>query len=319
MTRPFRFAVGAGRATDRHVLIERAKLAESLGYSTFLASDHLVDQLGPLQTLSSVAEATTHLRIGTFVLNNDLRHPAVLAQELASLDLLSGGRLEIGLGAGWNIDEYRAAGLSYDRHGVRFERMTEALSVLKGLFSDADGPFSFSGKHYQISATDGFAFPKPQQRPHPPFLIGGGGRLALAFAAREAQIVGVAPRLPRPAEPDVRSLLAEATAEKVEWVREAAGERFSDLELNTYGSLGPAQITDNARGAARALAERLKDRYGCELSEDEVLESPHAFIGTVDELVQKCLMLRERFGLSYIFPIAEPEAFAPVVERLAGR
>ena len=317
--RPFRFAVGAGRATDRHAVVERARLAESLGYSTFLVSDHLLDQLAPLQLLSSVAEATTRLRIGTFVLNNDLRHPAVLAQELASLDVLSGGRLEIGLGAGWNIDEYRAAGISYDRHGVRFERMTEALTVLKGLLSDAAEPFRFSGKHYQISALEGFAAVKPQQRPHPPFLIGGGGRLALTFAAGEAQIVGLAPRLPRPAEPDVRSLLAEATAEKVDWVRAAAGERFSDLELNTYGSLGPAQITDDARSAARALAERLKGRYGCELTEDEVLESPHTFIGTVDQLVQKCLMLRERFGLSYIFPIAEPEAFAPIVERLAGK
>jgi probable F420-dependent oxidoreductase len=316
MPRPFRFAVGAARFTDRHALIERAKLAESLGYSIFLASDHLVDQLGPLQTLSTVAEATTRLRIGTFVLNNDLRHPAVLAQELASLDLLSGGRLEIGLGAGWNIDEYRAVGLSYDRHGVRFERMTEALTVLKGLFGDS--PFTFSGKHYQITEMDGQPFVKPHQRPHPPFLIGGGGRLALGFAAREAQIVGVAPRLPRPAEPDVQSLLAEATAEKLEWVRQAAGERFSELELNTYGSLGQAQITNDARGAARALADRLKDRYGCELSEDDVLESPHAFIGTVDQIVEKCLMLRERYGLTYIFPIAEPEAFAPIVERLVG-
>jgi len=317
MTRPFRFAVGAGRSTDRHELIERAKLAESLGYSTFLASDHLMDQLAPLQALSIVAEATTRLRIGTFVLNNDLRHPAVLAQELASLDVLSGGRLEIGLGAGWNIDEYRAAGLGYDRHSVRFERMTEALAVLKGLF--ADGPFHFAGKHYQITEMDGAAFMRPHQRPHPPFLIGGGGRLALTFAAREAQIVGLAPRLPRPAEPDVQSLLAEATDEKVAWVREAAGARFAELELNTYASLGPAQITDDARGAARALADRLQARYGCELTEDDVLESPHTFIGTVDALVQKCLMLRERFGLSYIFPIAEPAAFAPVVERLAGR
>ncbi len=317
MARPFRFAVGAGGSSDRRVLVERARLAESLGYSTFLASDHLMGQLAPLQTLSIVAEATTVLRIGTFVLNNDLRHPAVLAQELASLDLLSGGRLEIGLGAGWNIDEYRAAGLSYDRHGVRFERMTEALTVLKGLFGD--GPFSFSGKHYQITEMDGHPFVKPHQRPHPPFLIGGGGRQALTFAARGAQIVGLAPRLPRPAEPDVQSLLAEATAEKVEWVREAAGDRFSDLELNTYGSLGPAQITNDPRGSARSLAERLKERYGCELTEQEVLESPHTFIGTVDQLVEKCLMLRERFGLSYIFPIAEPEAFAPVVERLAGR
>jgi probable F420-dependent oxidoreductase len=314
MARPFRFAVGAGTSTDRRALVERARLAESLGYSTFLASDHIMGQLAPLQMLSTVVEATTVLRVGTFVLNNDLRHPAVLAQELASLDLLSGGRLEIGLGAGWNIDEYRAAGLSYDRHPVRFARMSEALTVLKGLFADA--PFSFAGKHYQIGAIDGLL--KPHQRPHPPFLIGGGGRPALTFAAREAQIVGLAPRLPRPAEPDVQSLLAEATAEKVAWVRAAAGEHFADLELNTYASLGTAQITDDARGAARGLAERLKERYGCELTDEEMLESPHSFIGTVDQLVQKCLMLRERYGISYIFPIAEPAAFAPVVERLAG-
>jgi probable F420-dependent oxidoreductase len=315
MPHPFRFAVGAGEATDRQSLIDRARLAESLGYSTFLVSDHLLDQLAPLQTLSLVAEATTRLRLGTFVLNNDLRHPAVLAQELASLDVLSGGRLEVGLGAGWNIDEYRAAGLSYERHAERFERMAESMQVLKGLFGD--GPFSFAGKHYQVSELDGR--PKPLQRPHPPFLIGGGGKLALDFAAREAQIVGVAPRLPRPAQPDVHSLLAAATAEKIDWVRAAAGEQFEGLELNTYGSLGQAVVTDDARGVARELAGRLSSRYGVELTEDDVLESPHTFIGSVDGLVQKCLMLRERFGLSYIFPLGDPQAFAPVIERLAGR
>jgi len=315
MPRSFRFAVGAGQATDRQALIDRARLAESLGYSTFLVSDHLLDQLAPLQALSVVAEATTRLRLGTFVLNNDLRHPAVLAQELASLDRLSGGRLEIGLGAGWNVEEYRAAGLDYDRHPVRFERMAEAVQVLKGLF--ADGAFTFSGTHYQVTEMDGA--PKPLQRPHPPFLIGGGGRLVLTLAAREAQIVGLAPRIPRPAQPDVPSLLAPATVEKLGWVRAAAGDRISDLELNTYGSLGPATITDDARGAARVLAERLDKLYGVELTEDEVLDSPHAFIGSVDQLVQKCLRLREQFGISYIFPLGEPEAFAPVIERLAGR
>jgi probable F420-dependent oxidoreductase len=316
MPHPFRFAVGAGQATDRQALIERAKRAEFLGYSTFLVSDHLLDQLAPLQTLSLVAEATTRLRIGTFVLNNDLRHPAVLAQELASLDQLSGGRLEIGLGAGWNVEEYRAAGLTYARHAQRLERLGEAVKVLKGLFAEGSS-FSFAGKHYQIEEMDGR--PKPYQQPHPPFLIGGGGRLGLELAAREAQIVGVAPRLPRPAQPDVESLLAPATAEKIEWVRAAAGDRFGELEFNTYGSLGPAVVTDDARAAARALAERLKARYGVELSEEEVIDSPHTFIGTVDAIVEKCLMLRELFGLSYIFPLGDPEDFAPVVERLTGR
>jgi probable F420-dependent oxidoreductase len=315
MPRSFRFAVGAGQATDRQALIDRARLAEVLGYSTFLVSDHLLDQLAPLQALSVVAEATTRLRIGTFVLNNDLRHPTVLAQELASLDRLSGGRLEIGLGAGWNVNEYRAAGLDYEPHAVRFERMAESVQVLKGLFGDE--PFSFDGKHYQVTEMDGA--PKPLQRPHPPFLIGGGGRLVLTLAAREAQIVGLAPRIPRPGRPDVPSLLAPATVEKLDWVQAAAAERFSELELNTYGSLGPAMLTDDARGAARVLGERLAKLYGVELTEDEILESPHAFIGSVDQLVQKCLMLRERYGISYIFPLGEPEAFAPVIERLDGR
>jgi probable F420-dependent oxidoreductase len=315
MARPFRFGVGAGQASDRRALAEQARLAESLGYSTFLTSDHLLDQLGPIATLATVAAATTTLRVGTFVLNNDLRHPAVLAQELASVDVLSGGRLEIGLGAGWNLDEYRAAGLQYDQFAMRHERMAEALHVLKGLFDD--GVCAFAGKHYQIVAMDGR--PKPVQRPHPPFLIGGGGRRGLTFAARAAQIVGLAPRLPRPGSPDVMSLTATATAEKIDWIREAAGSRFAELELNTYASLGPAQVTDDARGAARALADRLRQRYGVDLEEDDLLESPHTFIGTVDALVEKCLMLRERFGISYVFPLAAPAAFAPVVERLAGR
>jgi hypothetical protein len=117
----------------------------------------------------------------------------------------------------------------------------------------------------------------------------------------------------------VRSLLADATDEKIEWIREAGGDRFSSLELNTYASLGPAQVTDDALGAARALGDRLRDRYGVEVSATELLESPHTFFGTVDQLVQKCLMLRERFGLSYILPLADPIEFAPVVERLAGK
>jgi probable F420-dependent oxidoreductase len=262
-----------------------------------------------------VAQVTSTIRLGTFVLNNDLRHPAVVAQDLASIDVLSGGRLEIGIGAGWNIDEYRAAGLSYDRFAMRFARMTEAVAVLKGLLGD--GAFSFSGSHYTIAEMDGR--PKPLQKPHPPILIGSGGRTGLEFAARNADIVGLAPRLPRPGQPDVASLMLAATAEKVEWVRNAAGERFDQLELNTYGSIGPAHVTDDALTAARALAERLGGRYGVEVSAEDVLDSPHVFIGSVQQLVDKCLMLRERFGISYFLPLGDLTEFAPVVERLVGR
>lgn len=312
--RPFRFAVGTAGLKERSALVEHARTAESIGYSTMLIADHLLDQLAPLIALSAVAQATSRMRLGTFVLNNDLRHPAVLAQELASLDLLSDGRLDIGLGAGWNVSEYTAAGMDFDSHGVRFRRMSESVSVLKGLFGEA--PLSFAGEHYRIAEMNGL--PKPLQKPHPPLMIGGGGKRMLEFAAREAQIVGLAPRLPSPSKPDLHSVLAEATDEKVAWIRAAAGDRFADLELNTYPCLGPVEVTDNPRGAARALSERLVERYGITLTEDELLDSPHVFYGTVDQLADKLLGLRERFGISYMLVLGDMHAFAPVVERLAG-
>jgi probable F420-dependent oxidoreductase len=310
--RSFRFAAGAA-GPDRSALIQQARDAESMGYSTYLVADHLLDQFGPVPALVAVADATTRLRLGTFVLNNDLRHPAVLAQDLASLDVLSDGRLEIGLGAGWNVKEYRQAGVAFDRYPVRFERMRESLHVLKGLFGD--GAFSFDGKHYQITDMDGR--PKPKQRPHPPIMLGGGGQRLLRLAATEAQIVGLAPRIPSPEHPDIRSCTAEATAEKVAWVREAAGPRFAELELNTYTALGPVQITDDAIAAGSAVADRLRQRYGAELSVEEVLDSPHVFIGTVQQLVDKCLALRERLGITYIFAFGDLPGFAKVVERVS--
>jgi probable F420-dependent oxidoreductase len=310
--RPFRFAIGNAGLKERAALVEHARAAESLGYSTLLMADPLLDQLAPLHVLTAVAQVTTHLRVGTFVLNNDLRHPAVLAQELASLDLLSDGRLDIGLGAGWNAPEYTAAGLSFDPHGVRFRRMAESLQILKGLFDD--GPFSFAGAHYQITELNGL--PKPLQKPHPPLMIGGGGKRMLEFAAREAQIVGLAPRLSSAAKADLLSVLADATAEKVAWVRAAAGARFDKLELNTYPCLGPMQITDQPLRAAGELSDRLHERYGTRLTPDELLDSPHVFLGSVDQLVEKCRGLRERFGISYILVIGDMHAFAPVIERL---
>jgi probable F420-dependent oxidoreductase len=313
--KPFRFAIGTNGLKERSPLLEHARSAEAMGYSTLLIADHLLDQLAPLVALSAVAQVPSRMRLGTFVLNNDLRHPAVLAQELASLDLLSDGRLDIGLGAGWNVPEYTAAGLSFDAHVVRFSRMAESVRILKGLFGPA--PMSLDGAHYRLSDLNGL--PKPVQQPHPPIMIGGGGQRMLQFAAREAQIVGLAPRLPSGGKADVRSVLAEATAEKIAWVREAAGERFADLELNTYPCLGPIQVTDDPRSAARALADQLHKRYAVELTEDEVLDSPHVFYGTVRQLADKCVGLRERFGISYILVLGDMYAFAPVIERLAGQ
>jgi probable F420-dependent oxidoreductase len=179
--RPFEFLADARSIVGGAELAASARRAESIGYHAMVVPDHLIPQLGPISTMAWVAAATERLRVSAFVLNNDLRHPAVLAQELASLDVLSGGRLDVAIGAGWNKPEYDQIGLAFDRTPVRQARLIQAVAVLKGAF--ADGPFSFTGEHYTITDLDGQ--PKPVQKPHPPFLIGGGGRRTLEMACRE--------------------------------------------------------------------------------------------------------------------------------------
>ena len=312
--RPFRFLAAVQEVVDGRPLAELARRAESMGYDGVVIPDHLMDQLSPVPAMAVIAAATERLRVGTFVFNNDLRHPAVLAQDLASLDVLSGGRLEIGIGAGWNKPEYDAIGLSFDPGGVRVARLEESIAVLKGLF--ADGPFSFRGEHYTITEMDGR--PKPVQRPHPPFLVGGGRRRVLTLAGREADIVGLAPRtVPGGVARDPRSITVEATREKIDWVREGAGDRFGALELNSYPTMGASVITDDARGEARKVLDRLREGSGIEISEEDVLASPHVFIGSVEGLVEKLRGLREELGIS-CFMTGDIDALAPVVERLAG-
>jgi probable F420-dependent oxidoreductase len=310
---PFRFVADMSRIVDARTLAEDARRAESIGYSVAVLGDHLLEQLAPFPALAVIAGATERLRIGTFVINNDLRHPAVLAQDLATLDVLSGGRLEIGIGAGWNEDEYLAAGLPFDPPGTRIGRLEAAVTVLRGLF--ADGPFTYRDEHYVITALDGL--PKPVQRPHPPFMVGGGGRRILTFAAREADIVGLAPRAVADGSVAIEDCLVPGVTERIGWIRAAAGERFDGLELNVYPSVGRLTITDHARQEAEALAQRLAGRYGSDASVDDLLESPFVFIGSVDGLAAKFREMRDRFGISSVTTF-EMDAFAPVVERLAG-
>jgi probable F420-dependent oxidoreductase len=314
--RPFRFLATADDYPDFAELTSLARKAEAVGCSAFVLPDHLIGQYAPLQALAVVAAATERLRVGTFVLNTGLRHPAVLAQDLATLDVLSGGRLEIGLGAGWNKPEHDAIGIPFEPVGVRIGRLTEAITILKGCF--ADGPFSFSGEHYTITGHDGV--PTPVQRPHPPLFLGGGGKRLLTLAGREAQIVGLAPRLIQGDTPrvDARSLTAAATEEKIGWVREAAGDRFGELELNTYPTGGPMVVTSEPRAEARRRADRIREQTGTELTVEEILDSPHVFIGSIKDLVRKFTDLRERFGISS-FLIDDLDALAPVVEELAGQ
>lgn len=315
--RPFRFLTDTGEHHDGPALAAFARRAESIGYSALVIPDHLTAQYSPIPFLTSVAAATETLRVGTFVFNNNLRHPAVLAQDLATVDRLSGGRLEVGLGAGWNKPEHDAIGIPFEPVGSRVAKLAEAIQVFKGCFGDEK--FSFDGSHYTI--TDYDAQPKPVQRPHPPIFIGGGGKGLLTLAAKEAQVIGLAPRLTKDEKGlpalDTPSITAAATEEKIGWIREAAGDRFVELELNSYPTGGPMVLTSDSKGEARRRADKLRERTGVALTVEEIMESPHVFIGSLKELTQKFIDLRERFGISS-FLLDDMETFAPIVEELAG-
>jgi probable F420-dependent oxidoreductase len=307
--RAFRFGMLAARTAGRQVWQEKARQIEAAGFSTILLTDHLGDdRLAPLPALVSAAEAAPTLRLGTIVLNNDLRHPAVLAKDVATVDILSDGRVELGLGAGWEHEDYTRAGLPYDRAGVRVSRLEESLEILDALFTG--DTVNYSGQHYTIS--DLPAVPKPVQQPRPPFLVGGGGKRLLGVAARRADVVGIhiRARIDGTGQ-DWSSAVVEDVEQKVAWVREAAGDRFAQLEL--CQNLFAVVVTDDQR----AVAGQMTGRFG--LSADEILASPYFLIGTVDQIVDKLRANRERFGISYIIaPDVFLDALKPIVARLAG-
>ncbi len=232
----------------------------------------------------------------------------MLAKAAATIDVLSGGRFELGIGAGWLKEEYDQTGIPFDPAPVRIERLTEAVRLIKRIFAE-EPPVSFAGSHYTVTDLD--CPPRPVQHPHPPFMIGGGGPRLLAVAAREADIVGITTRARRDGSKDTTDLTAGATAQKIAWIREAAGGRFADLELNVV--VGDVVRTADVPGEAARLAER----YG--VSADDILGSPQILIGSVEEMVERLHERRQRFGFSYIV-VTEPnmEALAPVVARLAG-
>jgi probable F420-dependent oxidoreductase len=307
--RRFRFGIQCSGPLPGTTWQETARRIEAMGYSTLFVPDHFGDQLAPITALSVAAEATTDLRVGALVFDNDYRHPVTLAMEMATLDLLSSGRVELGLGAGWMATDYEQAGLPYDRPGVRVDRFEEALAVLRGMF--AEGPFDHVGEHYRITGLDGR--PTPHTPGGPPLLIGGGGRRVLSIAARHADIVGVNPNLREGAITAATALdaLAGPTDEKVRWVREAAGDRFGSLELNVLSFA--ASVTDDLDGFAGFLGEL----FGA--PPEEVLEAPTVVAGSVEQIVDRLLTRRDRWGFSYyVFQVDAAETMAPIVARLAG-
>ena len=308
--RPFRFGVQSTTTGDRHQWVELARKVEDLGYSTLTMPDHFTEQFAPVPALQSAADATTTLRVGALVFDNDYKHPVVLAKELATIDVLSDGRLEIGLGAGWQVSDYEQSGIPYDRAGVRIDRFLDGLAVIRGALGAE--PFSFSGEHYTITGYNGL--PKPVQQPAPPILIGGGGPRVLRIAARQADIVGVNPSLSAGVidQSTFATATAESTDEKLAIVREAAGERLDRIELNVRTFM--VMVTDDVSQSLDALASFAG-------SEPEAVnQSPYALVGPPSKLVEDLLARRERWGFSYvIIGQSEVEAFAPVVAELAGR
>ncbi|RDH79640.1 TIGR03621 family F420-dependent LLM class oxidoreductase [Mycolicibacterium moriokaense] len=307
--RPIRFGTGGGGVADRDRLIAAARRAEDIGYSTFSMADHFGLPLAPLIALQAVADATKTLRITQTVLAQDFRHPAVLAKELATLDVLSGGRVEIGLGAGWMQTEYDQAGIPFDAATARVARLEESAIILKGLFGDS--PFSFSGEHFCISNLDGT--PKPVQRPHPPILIGGGGRKLLAAAARHADIIQVMPRIRPPGQPiDAAEFSATTYRSKIDHIKAVAGERFSRIELGTQLLL--ATVTDDPDGTLERFAA------GYHLRGEDLRASPLVAVGSLSEVCVKLIGLRDEYGLNYFAcPMGvKPSSLAPIIEKVAG-
>ena len=308
---PFRFGVNVRDAPSRAAWQDTARKAEDLGYSTLLVPDHLAAMLATIPAVMSAAAATKRLRVGTNVLNNDLRHPVLLAREAATMDLLTDGRIDLGLGAGYMRIEYEQAGLRFDRGRIRVERLAEALVVIKGLLGGAE--VNFAGQHYRV--TGHRLHPLPVQRPHPPIVVGGNGLRLLALAAKEADVVNLTGiTFTRGGTvPDMSGWRAAAIDERMRVVREAAGERFNRLVLSAQ--VQRVIVTDRRREAAEELRKGWK-----ELSVEEILEAPYTLIGSVDEMVESLHARRERWGLSY-FVTFEPylETLAPVVAKLTGK
>jgi probable F420-dependent oxidoreductase len=301
LERRFRFGVQASASSlqEWHAL---ARKLEDLGFSTLVVSDHFGAQLAPLLALVSAAAVTSTLRLGAVVLDNDFRHPAMVAKEAATTDVLTGGRFEFGLGAGWVAADYEKTGLSFDPPALRLSRLAETIRICKSFF--AEEAVTFGGEHYRIDGLDGF--PKTVQQPHPPIMIGGRQQRMLALAGREADIVGIS-MLDRTLPATQRRPFSE----KVDWVRAAAGSRYADIELQAM--VAEVEIGTSASESIERVAARLG------VPPADVLESPAVLAGDVSAVIDQLQAWRDRSDLSYF--VLRPraiDAMAPVVAKLAG-
>lgn len=312
-SRPFRFGISAHVAPSATAWRDLAIKAEDLGYGTLLVSDHLGPQFAPLPAITAAAAATRSLRVGTQVLSAGFRNPVVLAKELTTVDVLSEGRLDWGMGAGWLTSDYEATGIDYETGPDRYERLAEAIGLMKRVF--AGGPVDHEGRIWSVRGAQGN--PPPVQKPHPPLIVGATHRRTLQLAGREADIVGIsAQHASRQFGPFPATIAVEDSMDQqIAWVREGAGDRFDELELSSVimplniGAPLEARDPSELEGAARAAG----------LTPAEALRSPHLLVGSVDEACELLKARRDRWGISnWVIPAARLEAFAPVVDRLTG-
>ena len=322
MTHPFRFGLQAFEATTASEWLDLVKKTEDLGYSTLFSSDHYFGpgriseatghrpvDMAPLVSIAVAAAATSHLRVGCRVFACDFHHPVVLAKETATLDLLSGGRLEVGLGAGWVRDEYDGLGVPMASAGTRIAKLAEYVEVLRAHW--AGEQLDIDGEHVHVS---GFAgLPRPAQQPGPPIIIGGGAPKILGLAGRLADIVSInfnnsSGRL---GGASVASSGADETAQKIGWIRDGAGDRFDEIELE-IGAYFVA-VGDGAHAALEAMA----GRFG--VSAEQFATHPHALFGSTAQICETLIERRERYGVSYV-TVAQRhvDEFAPVVAALSG-
>ncbi|MFI1337896.1 TIGR03621 family F420-dependent LLM class oxidoreductase [Streptomyces sp. NPDC020845] len=302
--RPFRFGAVVRLASSGKEWADKARRLEDAGFDVLLVPDHFTGpRFAPVAAMMAAANATTRLRIGTMVFSNDYRHPVVLAKEAATLDVLSEGRLELGIGTGWMRKEYDATGIQFDPPKERFNRLKESLKVMKGCWSE--GAFSFQGEHYTI--TDLVQDPKPVQKPYPRILLGGGGPGMLRLAAREADVVNLAQRvLPDGSAPDPADGGLENFLRKIDTIRDAAGGRFDGIELGT---------SIQKVGGKRAVAS------WSEVDLSRADDTPQVLIGDTSQMVDKLQQWRTETGLTYFVLHNETDLddFLPVVTELAGR
>jgi len=318
--RKFRFGAGGEGNKDEggaRKFVALAQTAEEYGYDTFAVPDHLGNQVGPLAALGALSQATSRIRLATSVLANGFRHPAILAKEATTIDVLSKGRLELGIGSGWMKEEFDKAGLEFGTPGERIRRLDEALTILDRLMRGET--LDFVGEFYQINGLEGT--PRPRQGPRPPIAVGGGGPKMLALAAKHADIISVATGTTKEGKLRLSDMTIEKTVERVDRIREAAGDRFDQIELNW--TIATIVVTDDREATADMALKALAQGYppniaqDVELTVEDILSSPYLAFGSFEEIAEQIREVRRRTTMSYIgvFP-TQMDAFAPVIPLL---